>query len=84
MVHNCCFGLFPQLLTSKDPLSKSFKLHNLNHLELPTGYTHCDLVGLAALLELSPNLENMILDYVDNNAKDVSIYITEILDVAAL
>ncbi|KAL6140070.1 hypothetical protein ACLB2K_058371 [Fragaria x ananassa] len=59
-----------KLLTSEDPLSKSFKLHNLNHLELPTGYTHCDLVGLAALLELSPNIENMILDYVDNNAKD--------------
>ncbi|PRQ52916.1 putative F-box domain, leucine-rich repeat domain, L domain-containing protein [Rosa chinensis] len=55
-----------KLLTSKDPFSKSFMLHNLNHLELRTGYTQCDLIGLAALLELSPNLKNMTLDYVED------------------
>lgn len=62
-------------------------LHNLNHLELRTGYTQCDLVGLAALLELSPNLETMILHYVHKNVENVSTVtwiITEILDVAAM
>ncbi|KAB5524466.1 hypothetical protein DKX38_022215 [Salix brachista] len=31
-------------------------------LELQTGYTQYDLLGMAALLELCPNLETMILD----------------------
>ncbi|XP_050379931.1 putative F-box/FBD/LRR-repeat protein At5g44950 [Argentina anserina] len=59
-----------KLLTSKDPFPKSFMLHNLNHLKLQTRYTQCDLVGLAALLELCPNLENMMLEYVDKNVED--------------
>ncbi|KAK9924627.1 hypothetical protein M0R45_032986 [Rubus argutus] len=59
-----------KLLTSKDPLPKSVVLHNLNHLELRTGYTQCDLVGLAALLELSPNLATMILHYLRKNMEN--------------
>ncbi|KAK9924624.1 hypothetical protein M0R45_032984 [Rubus argutus] len=37
-------------------------LQNLNHLELLTGYTQCDLVGMAALLQLCPNLQTVVLD----------------------
>uniref|UniRef100_A0A6N2LXT8 F-box domain-containing protein n=1 Tax=Salix viminalis TaxID=40686 RepID=A0A6N2LXT8_SALVM len=49
-------------LAAKDGIPKDFLLHNLKHLELQTGYTQYDLLGMAALLELCPNLETMILD----------------------
>ncbi|KAJ6291329.1 hypothetical protein OIU76_023402 [Salix suchowensis] len=49
-------------LATKDGIPKDFLLHNLKHLELQTGYTQYDLLGMAALLELCPNLETMILD----------------------
>ncbi|VVA35908.1 PREDICTED: F-box/LRR-repeat [Prunus dulcis] len=52
-----------KFLTSKDSFPKSFMIHNLNHLELRTGFTQYDLVGMAALLKLCPNLETMMLDY---------------------
>ncbi|KAJ6306097.1 hypothetical protein OIU78_021428 [Salix suchowensis] len=50
------------MLAAKDGIPKDFLLHNLKHLELQTGYTQYDLLGMAALLELCPNLETMILD----------------------
>ncbi|KAJ6373859.1 hypothetical protein OIU78_029533 [Salix suchowensis] len=49
-------------LAAKDGIPKDFLLHNLKHLELQTRYTQYDLLGMAALLELCPNLETMILD----------------------
>ncbi|KAM1599703.1 hypothetical protein ACFX1Q_024874 [Malus domestica] len=50
-------------LTSKDSFPESFMLHNLKILELRTGFTQYDLVGIAALLKLCLNLETMILGY---------------------
>nr|XP_011460149.1 PREDICTED: putative F-box/FBD/LRR-repeat protein At5g44950 [Fragaria vesca subsp. vesca] len=53
-------------LSSKDPYYlKSFMLHNLNHLELYTDYSQTFLVGMAALLELCPNLETMVLNDIE-------------------
>ncbi|CAK7324958.1 unnamed protein product [Dovyalis caffra] len=49
-------------LAPKDVFPKDFLLYNLKHLELQTGYTQYDLLGLAALLEFCPNLETMILN----------------------
>ncbi|KAG5229832.1 F-box protein [Salix suchowensis] len=49
-------------LAAKDGIPKDFLLHNLKHLELQTGYTQYDLLGMATLLELCPNLETIILD----------------------
>ncbi|KAK9284191.1 hypothetical protein L1049_023360 [Liquidambar formosana] len=51
-----------KLLVTKDGFSGSFLLHSLKYLELQTGYSKPDLLGIAALLEISPNLETMILD----------------------
>ncbi|ONI18571.1 hypothetical protein PRUPE_3G223900 [Prunus persica] len=59
-----------KFLTSKDPFPKSFMLHNLNLLELRTGFTQYDLVGMAALLKLCPNLETMILQYLFKIGED--------------
>ncbi|KAL3574540.1 hypothetical protein D5086_025153, partial [Populus alba] len=42
-------------------------------LELQTGYTTYDLLGMAALLELCPNLETMHLDPLYKVVEDVSI-----------
>ncbi|XP_004293482.1 PREDICTED: F-box/LRR-repeat protein At3g26922-like [Fragaria vesca subsp. vesca] len=58
-LQNWCF----KLLTSQDSFPKTFMIRNLSLLELRTGYTQHDLVGMAALLELCPNLETLILDY---------------------
>lgn len=77
----------PQFLTSKDSFPKSFMIHNLNHLELRTGFTQYDLVGMAALLKLCPNLETMMLDFLFKIEEDVSTFtyiITAILDVSIL
>ncbi|KAM5580791.1 F-box/LRR-repeat protein [Rosa sericea] len=62
-----------KLLTSKDSFPKTFTLHNLSLLELRTGYTQYDLVGMAAVLELCPNLETMILDYLHKIDVDESL-----------
>ncbi|VVA35909.1 Hypothetical predicted protein, partial [Prunus dulcis] len=60
-----------KFLTSKeDSFPKSFMLHNLNLLELRTGFTQYDLVGMAALLKLCPNLETMILEYLFKKRAD--------------
>lgn len=72
-------------MISKDHFPKSFKLQNVSLLELRTGYTQYDLIGMAALLELCPNLETMILHYLYKIGEDVSIVtyvITTFLDVA--
>ncbi|PQP92280.1 F-box/LRR-repeat protein [Prunus yedoensis var. nudiflora] len=63
-----------KFLTSKeDSFPKSFMLHNLNLLELRTGFTQYDLVGMAALLKLCPNLETMILEYLFKKRADESL-----------
>ncbi|WCJ33255.1 F-box/RNI-like superfamily protein [Euphorbia peplus] len=50
-------------LVPKEVFSEDFLLYNLKHLELLTGYTQYDLLGMAHLLELAPHLETLILDY---------------------
>ncbi|KAJ6411299.1 hypothetical protein OIU84_007962 [Salix udensis] len=60
-------------LAAKDGIPKDFLTHNLKHLELQAGYTQYDLLGMAALLELCPNLETMILDPLYKIDDDVSI-----------
>ncbi|KAK9924622.1 hypothetical protein M0R45_032983 [Rubus argutus] len=62
-----------KFVISKDPFPKSFKLHNVSLLELQTGYTQYDLIGMAALLELCPNLETMILHYLHKIEEDESL-----------
>ncbi|CAL8139725.1 unnamed protein product [Prunus armeniaca] len=62
-----------KFLTSKDSFPKSFMIHNLNHLELRTGFTQYDLVGMAALLKLCPNLETMMLDYLFKIEEDETL-----------
>ncbi|KAK9284264.1 hypothetical protein L1049_023434 [Liquidambar formosana] len=51
-----------KFLVRRDVSSGSFLLQSLKYLELRTGYSKLDLLGIAALLEISPNLETMILD----------------------
>uniref|UniRef100_A0A5B7AX73 F-box domain-containing protein n=1 Tax=Davidia involucrata TaxID=16924 RepID=A0A5B7AX73_DAVIN len=51
-----------KLVAAKDLFSGSFLFYNLNYLELTTEYSKSDLLGIAALLEISPNLETMILE----------------------
>ncbi|KDP32220.1 hypothetical protein JCGZ_13827 [Jatropha curcas] len=53
-----------KLLTSTDIFSKISIFCNLKHLELRTEYSKYDLLGIAAILEISPNLETLILDYI--------------------
>ncbi|ONI18574.1 hypothetical protein PRUPE_3G224000 [Prunus persica] len=48
-------------------------IHNLNHLELRTGFTQYDLVGMAALLKLCPNLETKMLDYLFKIEEDETL-----------
>ncbi|PQP92281.1 F-box/LRR-repeat protein [Prunus yedoensis var. nudiflora] len=62
-----------KFLTSKDSFPKSFMIHNLNHLELRTGFTQYDLVGMAALLKLCPNLETMMLDFLFKIEEDETL-----------
>ncbi|KAM5580792.1 F-box/LRR-repeat protein [Rosa sericea] len=62
-----------KFVTSENPFPKSFKLQNVRLLELRTGYTQYDLVGMAALLELCPNLETMILDHLHKIEEDESL-----------
>ncbi|KAL6140072.1 hypothetical protein ACLB2K_058373 [Fragaria x ananassa] len=62
-----------KFLISKDPFPKDFVLNNLNHLELRTGYTQYDLVGMAALLALCPNVQTMVLDYTDKIKEDENL-----------
>ncbi|XP_027171189.1 F-box/LRR-repeat protein At3g26922-like [Coffea eugenioides] len=51
---------------------ESFQFKNLKHLELKTGYTHSEMVGLAALLMQAPVLETLVLDYVYQTEKEAS------------
>ncbi|XP_065881606.1 uncharacterized protein [Euphorbia lathyris] len=44
-----------------------------NQLELLTGYTQYDLLGMAQLLELTPHMETLILDYLLKVDKDESL-----------
>eukprot|EP00258_Populus_trichocarpa_P011281 XP_002319949.3 F-box/LRR-repeat protein At3g26922 [Populus trichocarpa] len=60
-------------LAPKDVFPKDFLLYNLKHLELQTGYTTYDLLGMAALLELCPNLETMNLDPLYKIVEDESL-----------
>ncbi|KAL6128692.1 hypothetical protein ACLB2K_072047 [Fragaria x ananassa] len=59
-----------KLLTPENLFSKTLKLRNLKYLELQTGYTRYDLVGMAALLERCPNLESMVLSSVSTVVED--------------
>lgn len=52
--------------------SERYALNNLNHLELQTGYTKYDLLGMKALLDIAPNLSTMIIDYLPKIDQDVS------------
>ncbi|KAK9284793.1 hypothetical protein L1049_023970 [Liquidambar formosana] len=52
-----------ELLASKNVPSERFVLHNLKFLDLWTGYSNTDMLGVAALLERSPNLEMMTINY---------------------
>ncbi|KAF2317825.1 hypothetical protein P3X46_022980 [Hevea brasiliensis] len=67
-VQNWWFKLVPN-----EFFSEGFLLYNLKHLELQTGYTQYDLLGMAALLKLAPNIETMILDYLFKIDKDESL-----------
>ncbi|KAM1545052.1 hypothetical protein ACFX15_044775 [Malus domestica] len=62
-----------KFLTSTDSFPESFILHNLKLLELQTGFTKHDLVGMAALLKHCPNLETMILEYPFKFGEDESL-----------
>nr|XP_011460151.1 PREDICTED: F-box/LRR-repeat protein At3g26922-like [Fragaria vesca subsp. vesca] len=62
-----------KFVISENPFPKSFKLQNVRLLELRTGYTQYDLIGMAALLALCPNLETMILDYLHKIEEDESL-----------
>lgn len=62
-----------KLVGQKDVSSERYALNNLNHLELKTGYTKYDLLGIAALLEIAPNLNTMVLNYLPKIEKDESI-----------
>ncbi|KAK9285578.1 hypothetical protein L1049_024773 [Liquidambar formosana] len=62
-----------KLLAPKDAIPGSFVLKNLTYLELQTGYSDSDLLGMAALFELAPNLDTMILDYLYKISNDESV-----------
>lgn len=51
---------------------EGFLLYNLKHLELQTGYTQYDLLGMAALLKFTPNFKSMIFNYLSEIDKDAS------------
>ncbi|THG19535.1 hypothetical protein TEA_027441 [Camellia sinensis var. sinensis] len=71
----CSGGLedFVVLLASEDVFSESSALKNLKHLELRTRYSKSYLLGMCALLERSPNLKTMILDYLPQMDRDESL-----------
>ncbi|KAL7250354.1 hypothetical protein ACSBR1_012373 [Camellia fascicularis] len=64
-----------KLLASEDVVSKNFVLKNLNFLELRTGHTKSDLLGVAALLECSPNLHTLVVDVFFKMEDDASVVI---------
>ncbi|KAG8386966.1 hypothetical protein BUALT_Bualt03G0203600 [Buddleja alternifolia] len=51
-----------EVFDTKD-ISESPPFKNLKYLELQTGFAEYDLVGIAAFLELCPDLETLVLDY---------------------
>ncbi|CAN6708194.1 unnamed protein product [Malus baccata var. baccata] len=65
---------------TSDFLPESFRLHNLKLLELRTGFTQYDLIGMLVLIELSPNLEAMILEHQHKIEADNEILSEELLD----
>lgn len=64
-----------KLLASEDVVSKNFVLKNLNFLELRTGHTKSYLLGVAALLECSPNLHTLVVDVFFKMEDDASVVI---------
>ncbi|KAL6228500.1 hypothetical protein ACLB2K_002449 [Fragaria x ananassa] len=66
-------NLWFKLLTPENLFPKTLKLRNLKYLELRTGYTRYDLVGMAALLERCPNLESMVLSSISKMEEDGSL-----------
>lgn len=62
-----------ELLVKKEILAQDFVLNNLNLLEMRTGYSKTDMLGIAALFELSPNLNTMILDKIINLGKEETL-----------
>lgn len=73
MIHVLIFLFMSKLLGQKDVSLERYALNNLNHLELPTGYTKYDLLGIAALLYIAPSLSTMILDFLPKIDEDVGI-----------
>ncbi|XP_040367279.1 F-box/LRR-repeat protein At4g14103-like [Rosa chinensis] len=63
-------NLWIMLLTSRDLFPTSFKLQSLNHLELGTGYSQKDLLGMVALLGHCPNLKTMVLYHLRTRNED--------------
>lgn len=68
-VQNWWYEFFEQ----KDVSSKRFALNKLRFLELQTGYAKDDVLGLAALLEICPNLHTMILVYLNKQDEEKSL-----------
>ncbi|KAM7492306.1 hypothetical protein LguiA_035227 [Lonicera macranthoides] len=61
------YGGFPiymvqQQRSQKDSSSGRFALNNLKHLRLQTEYTKHDLLGMAALFKICPNITTLMLD----------------------
>ncbi|KAL3509594.1 hypothetical protein ACH5RR_028995 [Cinchona calisaya] len=55
------------LLPSEEASFKTSVFNNLKHLELLTGYTRYDLLGLETLLEKCQKLESMVLEHSDRD-----------------
>uniref|UniRef100_A0A7N0TIQ7 F-box domain-containing protein n=1 Tax=Kalanchoe fedtschenkoi TaxID=63787 RepID=A0A7N0TIQ7_KALFE len=62
-----------ELLLSEKLLSDSFRFPNLKVLQLRTGYSKCEILGLGALLECCPNLETLSLLTLTNWFEEVII-----------
>ncbi|CAI9090350.1 OLC1v1025107C2 [Oldenlandia corymbosa var. corymbosa] len=61
-----------RFMHSKIMSNECFELKSLKHLELSTGFTNGDILGLSLLLKQSPVLETLVLDYAYQTEADVS------------
>lgn len=64
--------VYLKLRSSMEISSENLVFNNLTSVELHTGYTTYDLLGIAALLESSPNLEILIVIDLFKIDEDVS------------
>lgn len=65
-----------KLHSSLEISPENLVFNNLTSVELRTGYTTYDLLGIAALLECSPNLETLIVNVLLKIDEDVSFLST--------